>query len=160
MTFMPAVVLEQTMCAFRVHVESSSLQFSGLAHVRGMVHTDVILIAYMQGSVERLTQDKVDLEASLEMEEEAFINNLVRQLSGFMQNYQAMDRVRTCDATVPSSGRTLPHETMRIATSAPWGTCMFLRLHRLFLARVLGNCASHANRRAHVRCAGSLAMCL
>eukprot|EP00892_Ulva_mutabilis_P003943 jgi/Ulvmu1/1920/UM012_0080.1 len=46
----------------------------------------------LQGSVERLTQDKVDLEASLEMEEEAFINNLVRQLSGFMQNYQAMDR--------------------------------------------------------------------
>lgn len=53
----------------------------------------VSLMSFIQGSVERLTQEKVDLEASLEMEEEAFINNLVRQLSGFMQNYQAMDRV-------------------------------------------------------------------
>lgn len=54
----------------------------------------VTVAARVQSSVERLTQDKVDLEASLELEEEAFINNLVRQLSGFMQNYQAMDRVR------------------------------------------------------------------
>jgi predicted nuclease with TOPRIM domain len=47
----------------------------------------------LNGSVRRLCQEKVDLEHSLELEEEAFVNSLFRQVAHVMDNYKAMDEV-------------------------------------------------------------------
>ena len=48
----------------------------------------------LNASVQRLCQEKVDLEQSLELEEEAFVNSLCRQVASVMDNYKAMDQVR------------------------------------------------------------------
>lgn len=98
--------------------------------VVGCVCLDATFMPCVQGSVERLTQEKVDLEASLEMEEEAFINNLVRQLSGFMQNYQAMDRVRILTRYAYSMCALRCHGLLRASQLVGWTRCTGLRLRR------------------------------
>ena len=47
-------------------------------------------------SVSRLSREKIDLERSLELEEEAFINSLFRQVANVMDNYKAMDEASPC----------------------------------------------------------------
>jgi hypothetical protein len=51
-------------------------------------------VSELNGSVARLSREKVELERSLELEEEAFVNSLFRQVAHVMDNYKAMDEVR------------------------------------------------------------------
>lgn len=51
-------------------------------------------VKQLNQSVRRLCQEKVELERSLELEEEAFVNSLFRQVAHVMDNYHAMDQVR------------------------------------------------------------------
>ena len=59
----------------------------------------------LNASVQQLCQEKVDLEHSLELEEEAFVNSLFRQVANVMENYKAMDQVSPlfCFSSLPCS---------------------------------------------------------
>lgn len=57
-------------------------------------------VSKLGASVARLSQEKVELEAAMEMEEEAFVNKLMRQLLQVMDKYHKMEKVR---APTPSA---------------------------------------------------------
>lgn len=50
-------------------------------------------VSQLGASVKRLSQEKVELEAAMEMEEEAFVNKLMRQLLQVMDKYKKMEQV-------------------------------------------------------------------
>ena len=84
------------------------------SHLQRAVHD-------LAGTVKQLSQDKVDLEQTLEMEEEAFVNKLMRQLLLVMNNYKRMERVRKTPDLPHSS---FPNRTFGAIIPVPTSICV------------------------------------
>lgn len=93
--------------ALQAATRTSRLQLEGVKHEKETLKVEKqqlrSRVTALNESVARLSREKVELERSLELEEEAFINSLFRQLAHVMHNYKAMDEVRApCAACCPS----------------------------------------------------------
>lgn len=131
-----ALEAEQEYIMHKLHKQLLQLQ----GDKRSLMHEKQNLaktVNDLAASVSRLSREKVDLEQAMEMEEEAFVNKLMRQLLQVMNSYKQMEKVladhgltitrsdrrrssRNSDADARRSG-SLPRGSMRRASSHSLG---------------------------------------